>query len=76
MPKSEVSLLAIICAAKFKKVISRRIENGSVEPYSLSCGSPTNPMVEMLDHPEKTARLLAELKAAVPFKAAKGVGFS
>jgi hypothetical protein len=24
----------------------------------------------MLDHPEKTARLLAELKAAVPFKVA------
>jgi hypothetical protein len=25
---------------------------------------------EMLDHPEKTARLLADLKAAVPFKVA------
>jgi hypothetical protein len=25
-------------------------------------------MVEMLDHPEKTARLLVELKAATPFE--------
>jgi hypothetical protein len=34
-------------------------------PY---CAAPTSLMVQMLDHPEKTARLLAELRAAAPFK--------
>ena len=53
---------------RLKSYLVRRTRNGSVEPYSLSCRSPTNSMVKMLDHPEKTARLLAELKAAVPFK--------
>jgi hypothetical protein len=55
--------------------ILRRIENGSVEPYSLSSvivESPS-PIVEgmalMLDHPEKTARLLAALRAAALFEA-------
>jgi hypothetical protein len=43
--------------------IVRRIENGSAEPYSLSRAEAL-----MLDHPEKTPRLLAALKAAVPFE--------
>lgn len=51
----------------------RRIRKGSVEPYSGKAGvrSPArlgrNGAAEMLDHPEKTAQLLAALKAAVPF---------
>jgi len=48
-------------------------EYGSVEPYSLSSlivGSLIPPLKmddAMLDNPEKTARLLAALKAAAPF---------
>jgi hypothetical protein len=54
--------------------VVRRIENGFVEPYSLSCGIAESPssipkrLTLMLDNPEKTARLLAALKAAVPFE--------
>src|SRR5665647_179143 len=51
----------------------RRIGNGSTEPYSLlflfveSPSSILKRLAPMLDNPEKTARLLAALKAAVPF---------
>ncbi len=51
----------------------RRIENGSTEPYSLLSAIVDShrsfgPEALMLDHPEKTARLLAALKAAAPFE--------
>jgi len=73
-----------ILPAKFERVavdtkrrepdISRRMRNGSVEPYSLSSVIVESPssivegMAPMLDHPEKTTRLLAALKAAAPFE--------
>jgi hypothetical protein len=51
------------------------MKNGSVEPYSsnrpIALPSSITPETErqrMLDHPEKTTRLLAELKTLVPFK--------
>ena len=52
----------------------RRIENGSVRPYSLlflfveSLRSILERLPPILDNPEKTARLLAALKVAVPFE--------
>jgi hypothetical protein len=52
----------------------RSIGNGSVEPYSLLLGivesrsSMLKRLPPMLDNPEKTAHLLAALKAAVPFE--------
>jgi hypothetical protein len=59
---------------KGRKTVLRRIENGSTEPYSLSLAIVESPssilkrLAPMLDNPEKTARLLAALKAAVPFE--------
>jgi hypothetical protein len=55
-------------------ILSRRIENGSVVPYSLSSAIAESPdaiekeVVPMLDNPEKTTRLIAALKAAAPFE--------
>lgn len=55
-----------------KKVIFRRLGNGSVEPYSLFSviADSRGRVIEapMIDHPQKTARLLTALKAAVPFE--------
>jgi hypothetical protein len=56
------------------RVDPTRMRNGSVEPYSLSLVIAESPsssvegMALMLDHPEKTAQLMAALKAAVPFE--------
>jgi hypothetical protein len=52
----------------------QRQKNGSTEPYPLSFVIVESPssilksLAPMLDNPEKTARLLAALKAAVPFE--------
>jgi hypothetical protein len=53
--------------------ISRRLGNGSVEPYSLSSAVSESvnliwELASMIDNPEKTTRLLAALKAAAPFE--------
>jgi hypothetical protein len=56
-----------------ERQVARRIKNGSVEPYSPIMGIRRITWLDaegaalMLDHPEKTARLLAALKAAAPF---------
>jgi hypothetical protein len=53
---------------------TRRLGNSSVEPYPANAFGESRPTLRrtgtmpMLDHPKKTAQLMTELKAAVPFK--------